>query len=314
MHLAVATDARYLPWCATTLLSCLLATPDRPIAVHVLHGEDLSTSDRVRLRTMVSDAGADLDLLDIDDSRVAHLPTKGPDLGGRVSWWRVLLPELLPDADRIVYLDSDTLVLESLASLWHTALDDHPLAAVPNVIDPPMRSHARALGIEPIGGYFNAGVLVMNLELMRADRSYEAITAFVRDHGATDWYDQDALNVVFARRWLGLHPRWNAQNSYWFWPDVAVDVLGRDGLEQATATPAIVHFEGPSVMKPWHYLCEHPYTSRYRDILGRTPWGDVGLEDRTIATRAIRLLPSSRRLHAYVRLQQRRRDKLSTPS
>src|SRR5207253_2718503 len=77
------------------------------------------------------------------------------------------------------------------------------------------------------------------------------------------WPDQDACNVALEGRWLALHPRWNAQNSLWTWGDLARGVFGVDVVEEATTAPAILHFEGPSLSKPWHALCRHPWRDEY---------------------------------------------------
>ena len=157
MHVAVATDAAYLPWCATTLLSALRSTSVRPFHVHVLDGGDLDAPDVDRLVGMIRQEGGEVTLLEVDERKIAHLPTKGPDLGGRVSWYRVLLPELLPDVPRVIYLDADLLVLAPLDDLFDVDLEGRSIAAVRNVVEPRMRTHVQALGITDHRAYFNAG-------------------------------------------------------------------------------------------------------------------------------------------------------------
>src|SRR3712207_7725637 len=41
------------------------------------------------------------------------------------------------------------------------------------------------------------------------------------------------------------------------------DVFGAEAVAAAQATPAIRHFEGPGVAKPWHYLFEFPHRDVY---------------------------------------------------
>jgi lipopolysaccharide biosynthesis glycosyltransferase len=85
-------------------------------------------------------------------------------------------------------------------------------------------------------------------------------------------------------------------------------VFGRDALAEATRTPAIVHFEGPSLAKPWHVLCQHPYRDEWRAALGRTPWADRPLEGDGMATGLIRLLPSRWQAATYTRLVRSRTE------
>jgi lipopolysaccharide biosynthesis glycosyltransferase len=313
IHVVVMTDDAYASWCATTIVSCARAT-STDVVFHVLHPAELSPAGGERLQKAARDAGTTAELHPFGEAALAVLPSKGPAWGGRMSWARLLLPELLPDLDRVLYLDADTLVVESVEALWGMALDDAPVAAVANVTEPSMRPHVESLGIDPVGGYFNAGLLLVNLKRWREEDAAAAVTRLAASRDLP-WFDQDALNVVFAGRWLPLHPRWNAQNSLWTWPDWAREVFGAETLQEATTTPAILHFEGPHICKPWHYLSQHPWRQTYLDTLASTPWAGTDLDDRTPATMLIRRLPASARLPMFLRLLhwRARRDRSRRP-
>lgn len=299
-HVAVAFDRGYLPWAATVLKSHLQHHPGANPSFLVLHGGDLTRIDTDRLTAMVEQGGGDVEYHVVAERRLERLPPI--DRFGRIVWMRFLLPQLLPDLERVLYLDADTFVTGSLEDLWHTELGDAPLAAVANVVEPALKPHVAQLGIDDPGTFFNSGVLLLNLDVMRAERSYEALVRAVdhhRDHLV--WPDQDALNIAFAGRWRPLHPRWNAQNSFWAWPDWAGDVFGPT-LEEAREDPAIRHFEGPSMCKPWHYLCPYPHRGEYRRTLATTPWADAPLVDQTLITALLKRLPAQLRVRTYLRL------------
>lgn len=307
-HLALATDAAYLPWCATAIRSAVRATGERPLVVHLLHTADVGGPDRDRLRRMVEDDGATLHLLAVEQLPLDRLPPAVQAHGGAVSCARLLLPEVLPQVDRLVYLDADTLTRTSLDELWTTSLDGAALGAVRNVVEPAMRERLTRLGVVDPSRYLNSGVLVMDLHRMREQGSAEALLQCVRDRGAELlWVDQDALNLVLGDAWCELHPRWNAQNSFWDWPVWAQEVLGPAALNEATDQPAVLHFEGPLLCKPWHQLCRHVHTGDYREALASTPWVGQPLTDRTAATRVIGCLPPDRRTDAYLGLLRWRR-------
>jgi lipopolysaccharide biosynthesis glycosyltransferase len=146
-----------------------------------------------------------------------------------------------------------------------------------------MRSHAqrpRELGIEP-ADYFNSGVVLMNLEQMRRDGSSRALLDYAVAHAPElAWPDQDALNVVLGRRRVPLHPRWNCMNSVLMFP-WAADVFGEEAVAEARARPAIRHFEGPTINKPWHYGSESPMREVYFEHRRQTPWPRCRIEGRT---------------------------------
>jgi lipopolysaccharide biosynthesis glycosyltransferase len=207
-----------------------------------------------------------------------------------VMWYRVFLPELLPSADRVLYLDADTLVVAPLSPLWDEPLDGSYLAAVSNVLEPQYAARPAELGLPATQAYFNSGVLLFNLDAMRADRCTHEILRVARDEKLL-WPDQDALNVVLGARRVALHPRWNCMNSLYLLPE-AYDTFPRDVVDDACRRPAIVHFEGPKLAKPWHYLSKHPYRGAYEHHRRNTPWPDVAVEGRTWRNRLLRPLPT----------------------
>jgi len=308
LHLATGTNAAYLHWCATTVLSALRSTPDADTTVHVIVDDDVTASDRARMARMVEGEGATVDWVGVDHARLAELPDQVREHGGAISCARFLLPDQLADVDRLVYVDADTLVVSSLLSLADTDLGGAGLGAVHNVVEPRMRWHLDQLPLADPGRYLNSGVLVMDLGWMRAHGTSRELLDCVRRQADTLlWVDQDALNLVFAGAWAELHPRWNAQNSLWRWPELAGEVFGPVVLRETLTDPAVLHFEGPSLAKPWHYLCTHPFRERYRAMAAQTPWGPVPLADRTPATALIARAPAGWRLPLYVRLLAARR-------
>lgn len=308
IHLALATDAAYLPWCSVLVRSALDHHAGTPLTFHVLHDGRLAAAEQHRLAAMVGTDRGGVEVHAVVDDRLQQLPAV--DRFGTVVWLRLALPDLLPDLSRVLYLDADTFVTSALGPLWETDLGEAPLAAVPNVVEPAMHEHVRGLGLDPLGGFFNSGVLLMNLEAMRQESSFDELVAYATDNGPRlVWPDQDVLNAVFSRRWHPIHPRWNAMNSLWTWPGWAADTFGASTVAEATNDPAIVHFEGPSICKPWHFLCQHTWRDAYRRTLATTPWARVGLTGRTPATRVIRRLPARWQTPAFVRLERLRRSR-----
>jgi len=297
LSIALVTDAGYLPWCATALLSCVDAHPGQDLDLHVVHDGTVDATDAKRLAGLVP-APATLTVHAVEAARVRHLPRIARF--GSVVWLRFLLPDLLPDRQRVTYLDADTFVVDDLSSLATVELDGAPVAAVANVVPAPDWPRLAGLGFGDPADVLNSGVLVMDLARMRAEDTWgqvgDTVSAFA---GQIAWPDQDALNLVCAGRWTHLHPRFNAQNSVFAWPEQAQAVFGATAVAEAVADPAIVHFEGPVLCKPWHALSTHPWRDRYRATLARTPWASTALDDDVRSVRLISRLPARWHLPAY---------------
>lgn len=285
IELACTTDGAYAPHTGTMLHSVLSASPGARVRVHVLCGT-ISEPDRARLRQVADRFGAALAFLPVTAAQAAAFPDRRFH---RSCWYRVLLPELLPDTERVLYLDSDLVACEPLDALWATDVARHPFAAVINPFYPFLPDYPVShLGLAPGSPYYNSGVLLMNLARLRALGSADRIRDYAARHPDNLYPEQDALNALYQHDVLPLHPRWNAQSSL-FELKAAQLPFSAAELAEARQRPAIVHFIGP--YKPWRYLCTHPLRGLYLEHRRQTPWPLEPPADRSLRNGLLRLLP-----------------------
>lgn len=208
------------------------------------------------------------------------------------TYFRLLLPTLLPNVSKLLYLDPDLLVLRSLAPLWSTQLGDQPLAAAQDLACPyvhfpsAMANYSLArrylLGCDPIPNYgelglaadrpyFNAGVMLLNLEVWRKERLGEQLIEFTRQHAAHNVSaDQYSLNACLGHRRVPLDIRWNQLQAIYDFPGWRESPLDATTFRQVRDEPWIAHFAGPG--KPWEGGNRHRLRSEYLAVLDRTPW------------------------------------------
>ncbi|HEY0633247.1 MAG TPA: glycosyltransferase family 8 protein [Thermoleophilaceae bacterium] len=270
-----AEGAEYVAHSAAMLHSAIALHREHDVHVHYMHGSDVSGAEERQLAAMVEREGAAISFLRIDDREIEGLPTVG--FTRKATWYRIFLPELLPSVERILYLDADLVVVDSVAPLWELDLTGHWVGAVTNVFQDNHLHRPGELGLSGPDAYFNAGVLLMNLAEMRRDGRTQALLDYgVENASKLEWRDQDALNVVLGERRLALHPRWNLMNSFYLFRRNARG-LGRRALRQAFRDPAIRHFEGPDALKPWHPQCEQKLRELYMEHRRATPWPQLRL-------------------------------------
>jgi lipopolysaccharide biosynthesis glycosyltransferase len=298
-HVACAADEAYIGHCAAMAHSLLAANPHRDVVVHLLHPPELPAGCLTGMDAVVTGNGGTFEPIAIGDGAVADLPAMSRI--PRVMWFRVFLPDLLPAVDRVLYLDADTLVVDDLSALWDQPLDDAHVAAVANVLEPQYATHPADLGLPADQRYFNSGVLLLNLARMRAEDCTARIVRYAQGQQLL-WPDQDALNVVLGPAHVDLHPRWNAMNSL-FVLRQAQDVFGAAVVDEACRDPAIVHFEGPEIGKPWHYLSKHPFRAEYLAHRAQTPWPAAEVVGRTLPNRLLKPLPTRAALEVIGRYE-----------
>jgi lipopolysaccharide biosynthesis glycosyltransferase len=270
------------------MLHSVITHGGEPVVVHYLHGPRFPHRKAQKLERMFVGHPAEIVFHEIPDRQLGGLPLD--HRFGPAMWYRIFLPELLPELTQILYLDVDTLVTDTLDPLWDTALDECFLAAVTNVFMEYHRHRAPELGID-MTDYFNSGVLMFNLAAMRTEDFAERLVDVVRQKGSQLlWPDQDALNLITGPRWVRLHPRWNVMNSFATMPQLAADVFGPQRLGEAIGDPAVRHFEGPGLNKPWHARHEGPDQQLYREHRQASPWPRVRLEGNSPLARLRRAL------------------------
>lgn len=292
IQVACVFDDGYAPHFAALAASIAASRGSEPITIHALHDERLGAQVIDRMSAFLAKLGLDWRTHALSDADRARVPSGGTF--HRSIWYRMFLPDLL-DAPRVLYLDVDTLALQSLEPLFRCELGEHLLAAVAQPVSQhdALGSHVAELGIDASRGYFNSGVLLMNLEAMRRTGfADEVLRAGHAAAGRSVWPDQDALNLVAAGRWLPVHPKWNALADLWF-GSTGRAVHSALVLEEARHSPAILHFAGTVDVKPWHYRSLHPLTGLYRAYRAQTPWPLERLEGRTLTAAVLRRLPRS---------------------
>jgi lipopolysaccharide biosynthesis glycosyltransferase len=273
MHVACAAEGEYVKHSAAMLQSLVAQHGDDGLVVHYLHGPALPGDARAGLAEVVEGGGAQLVLHEIPDAWVEGLPV---DRYTRAMWYRLFLPEVAPELERVLYLDADTIVVERLDALWATDLSGQWVAAVTNIFQHNHTHRPASLGLDA-KAYFNSGVLLLNLAQLRADERVPALLACVHARaGELEWPDQDALTLVLSARRVRLHPRWNATNSLRM-TRAAWRAVGPLATRSARRHPAIRHFEGPGPNKPWHAASDPASQALYARHRRATPWPEYAL-------------------------------------
>ena len=87
------------------------------------------------------------------------------------TYFRLFLPELYPQYDKVLYLDSDVIVVGDISELYNIDMGTNLVAAAPDDIiqyNKVFQDYAElVVGVAKYQNYFNAGVLLMNLDELR---------------------------------------------------------------------------------------------------------------------------------------------------
>lgn len=246
-HVAFAADQNFAVPLITAVYS--YCRRNAPSVVHILH-EDLSEATQSALSILAHDCGHELVLHDFASALLTA--REECTVFSVAACYRYFLADMLPETDRVLYLDSDTLTQGSLDELFELNLADAFAAGCPDVQEElrldRLRDVVRGLGYpleELKAKYINSGVLLLNTKKIRDEELTSKLLEL--DASGTFLYrDQDVLNLAFAGKVLHISRQFNQ-----------IDVEHYRGSE----SPKLVHFTGRA--KPW-YVSVTPYHEAYR--------------------------------------------------
>jgi len=283
INIICAVDARFTPHLATMLFSLVFNNREQGFRIFILCDGPLSGQQK--LVEFLRSSLVEIFFISVEDDALNDLVLTLPQVT-RVTYARLLIDRLLPpEIGRVLYLDCDLIVRGEISDLWRTDLRGKIVGAVTRATNPgptPWRYTPDAirekLKLPSNAGYFNSGVLLIDMNKWREKGVGTSALAFARDHpDRVTFADQCAINFVLRGDWLPLDSIWNHQQHghYAFYHDI---MRFKKMTRAERATIRIVHFTGPS--KPWHYLNYHPLKAEYLEYRNRTPWPLERYDDR----------------------------------
>ena len=262
MHIVFCSDRNALPGMHVAVYSLLdkIQSKGNHTTVH-LFSQDLQEQDLGLLQNTMQRTGKPFKFFQhrAEASRLKNFPAL---CGSRATYFRLLAPEII-EAERFLYVDADTLCDLDVSPLEGVEMGGAAAGLVPEApiefsVDLPL---LRQLGEGSKGWYFNAGVLLVQVEEWRSQRITERCLDYLARHDAA-YHDQSALNFVLREQVFQLDQKFNCRtNARDNWPDLTAP-LG--------ATGKLLHFV--DYPKPWDLLGEwvHPHFEFWRQIRDRT--------------------------------------------
>jgi lipopolysaccharide biosynthesis glycosyltransferase len=262
MNIAFAADENYTGPLAVGLNSLLRHT-EGTFRIYIIDG-GITEQSWNGLSEIVSGPGRTLVRLTVPKERIQGAKASG--WVTETAFFRIVLPELVSDQNRILYLDCDLLIRNDLRRLYDSDLGSHIVGAVE---DSEFQEFHR-LGIQKEDRYFNSGVMLINVSAWnRIDMTNKVLRHILEHPESATYWDQCHLNACLTGRWRMLHPRWNVQ---WAMLKGAAMRKRQNSPEivEARRHPGIVHFN--SEQKPWLSGTVQPYKRGFKQELAMTPF------------------------------------------
>ena len=269
INICLSFDEKYAQHAAVTMVS-LMKNCSRNIHFYIIDSEPSGiTESRSKIVKLVEMYGAKISFRTIDRtidlSVFKGFPVWKPmqDSPNKyVPYYRLCLADLLPEIERIIYLDTDIVVQGDIAKLYNLEFaKDQFIAGVNDMDSEELKEKIST------SAYINSGVILFDLATIRriklnvVEESIKILQNF-RERISLN-IDQDLINIIFNDHIRLLDISWNAQS-------VGTPRGFKLGYDDKSIEKNIIHFIASH--KPWMFNCKSGYQHLYFRYLSYTPW------------------------------------------
>lgn len=271
---------RYSKFTGTAMRS-IFANTDAEVTIHILHDNTLTQDNRDKFSYVAGQYNQLVKFYNVEElckDKITELVNAIPAVKTSPftvgTFYRMLVPQIFsPDIEKMIYLDSDTVVNLDINEFWRIELGNKPFGAVAEAMTDSF-SHKSNAAINPLtvngvvrsDDYFNAGVLLMNLKFLRGEEEtlLRGIKFVAKNQLA--YFDQDALNYLFSKTYLKLPIKFNS--------------FVREARHLSEMpTRRIYHFAGDELKMN----SDDPFNRLWMDNFIKTPWFDAQIFGRLYA-------------------------------
>lgn len=236
-----AVDDGYIPFLAVAIQSMVdNASDDNKYLIKVLY-TNISVENQKKI-LKYERSNVDIEFVDLNyyiKKVQDKLYTR--DYYSKTTYFRLFIPNLYPQYSKVLYLDSDIVILDDIAKLYNTDMGDNLVAAAPDDViqfNKVFQEYVElVVGVADYRKYFNAGILVMNLDELRKFKFQEKFIYLLDKIRFSVAQDQDYLNRLCKGRVKFFDRVWNRMPM----PDPKIKA----------SDVKLVHYN--LAFKPWHF-------------------------------------------------------------
>ena len=250
INICFVTDDNYAPYTGVAMYSIIKNLSANSVANFYIFDNAITEETKEKLKILVP-APSSVSFVNISSklAELNRLQQTVPHIT-KSSYLKFFIADLLPQVDKIIYLDGDLVVTADLTSLWNLDLEKKLLAAVEDVGYTYWSQHSQALKLK--FKCMNSGVMLINCKKWREVSLSKQLLDCAIDHDKVGYgQDQPVLNFVCKDQIKFIPFEWNVQDT--FFRDEIEIAVRKDipACHAAKEHPNIIHYT--YVKKPWAY-------------------------------------------------------------
>lgn len=193
-----------------------------------------------------------------------------------ICYIRLFFAELLPNIDRVMHVDCDTIVRGDVSEIYNIDMGNNVCAACYDCNPCPKY----AAGFDRDDPYYSNGFLIFDLNKIRSNDLIKTFVEYIEfKNGKLPHLDQDVINGVLHKSIYLLPAKYNLMTNTALFGSCCKELFegepyySKEELKEAVNNPIIVHLIGFKFSsRPWAQPCYHPYNKEWIEYYSKTKY------------------------------------------
>lgn len=257
INVCISSDDKYSKYAGVLIASILHNAKSEDYLNFYILDNEITQENQTLVNSLKKIKDCSINFIKVDENDFSeYKKVKTHDYITINTYYRLKLATILPEVDKIIYLDCDMVVNCSLEELFNFDLKDN---CAGGALDIAYRRMNRKTKLPFNNRYINAGMLLLDLKKIRENGMEEKFSTYAVEHAHEIFCgDQEIINVVLMNNISAIPPKWNVQVSNF------------SNRSNYTKHPCIIHYV--SYQKPWIYASWNYFNELYLKYQQMTPW------------------------------------------
>ena len=269
LGIVLSADKNYVPYLAVTIKS-IFDYADPKYNYDVLIFDDGITAYQKELLAEMCKKNCSIRYIDVEEllKEVDTTLFQVKGIWSAATFYRLFIPKIMADYSKVLYLDCDILVRDSLVSLFNVDMGNKHIASVSDYMTfspklTKVKRHMDEIGVKDYKKYFNAGVVLFCPNKIDYNKFKDSFLKILETKKLA-FLDQDILNIIFEGKVNLLDLEWNYQynllNDY-------PELRQNKKLDNAEKDAKIIHYT--TSYKPWSHP-NYPHAAKWWKVARET--------------------------------------------
>lgn len=285
IYICLASDNNYIQLATIAITSVFEKNKDAvEIEIYILDGGINKKSTDI-INSLAKQYNRKIIFIDITDKlkilKNMNVNSQGK-FGSYAAYSRFFIADELPEyVDKILYIDCDTCITDSLNELFNINMSGYALGGILDILP---EFHKRYLGFNIRDNYYNSGVLLFNCQEWIKGKYLQKILNHIQNiNSIYSFHDQDLINIVCKGKIMTLEPKymvfypeytWGEKKIRWL-NDFTAEYYSEIKLKEACEKPVIIHYVDSILGRPWYEDNINSYSKYWDEMKAISPYAET---------------------------------------